>query len=648
MKNKKYKDYEISNIVIEMARDLNSEDGKKAIDKLNKDNKERLEKLIEHHKVDINKIKKGENKIKFLLWCEQGMCDVYDGEYINLDDLLSKPNEYHIDHIIPYTYSFTDSLNNKVLTKATNNHEKGSLTPNQWLSGKGKYHKEYKQRIEKTLDDIGNRMLVSDSKELKQLQNKYKNKKEKFLLYEGEPISDLNGFVNRQLNDTRYISRLFLNNLKDFFNSSKQYKDKKVIINVINGSITNFARNNYFNEKDYQKDEKPDRLLMKKREEYSHHAIDASIICFLGINSKIESLIKNKYLDWEKVTKDDKVCWVNNQTGEVIFDNSNIFKNEEFNKSAKSFEKEMRNYLDKNIKEKFIRFSRMIVSKDNIPLSNETLYSIRKEEKDHKTIYFKITKLDILSTKKDKISNLKKYFGEECKDREKLLCDKNIYDELNKIYLDYLNGNSKNPFINYMESDIIKKELESKNIRTDKVVLNIFNNPIFLRYLRYKDSEINDIKSKFRLKGHNNKAFYDNLNWTSIRLYKDKNGNVLPVYINVLLLKSKNKNGSSILEPDEEKINSILKDKISSNNYIELKRGSCLLKENKLFYVSGGTNNKIEIKYVYKDLEIKTNEKGKVEKKRLFISPEKWNEYKICDVDPLGNVYNIKSVDDIK
>jgi CRISPR-associated endonuclease Csn1 len=56
---------------------------------------------------------------------------LYDGKEIDRNDVIRNPQNWRIDHIIPYSISFMDNKNNKVLTKTETNKNKGNLTPYQ-------------------------------------------------------------------------------------------------------------------------------------------------------------------------------------------------------------------------------------------------------------------------------------------------------------------------------------------------------------------------------------------------------------------------------------------------------------------------------------------------------------------------------------
>ena len=72
-----------------------------------------------------------ELKTKIRLWYQQGERCLYSGKLISIHDLVHNSNKFEIDHILPLSLSFDDSLANKVLVYAWTNQEKGQKTPYQ-------------------------------------------------------------------------------------------------------------------------------------------------------------------------------------------------------------------------------------------------------------------------------------------------------------------------------------------------------------------------------------------------------------------------------------------------------------------------------------------------------------------------------------
>ena len=65
------------------------------------------------------------------MYYNQEKCDIYTHKQIDIKDLINHPENYNIDHIIPYSVSYNDSSANKVLTTSSNNKDKGNKTPYQ-------------------------------------------------------------------------------------------------------------------------------------------------------------------------------------------------------------------------------------------------------------------------------------------------------------------------------------------------------------------------------------------------------------------------------------------------------------------------------------------------------------------------------------
>ncbi len=662
LQNKKYSEYEISHIFIELAREMNSVDEAAKIDKELKNNQNQFEKLLEFHNITKDDLNGKNKRIKFLLFCQQNKIDLYDGKEIDLKDLLNNDTKYHIDHILPISISLNDSLNNKVLTKAVNNEDKGDLTPYQWLSIKGKYN-EYRDRCLRLLNEI--------PENDKKTRSKMKNKIDNYLLYEKDPKEELQGFVSRQLNDSRYISVLFSNFLKDFFKNSKYWKDKKVVISPINGAMTTFARKNWFNEDAFY-EQGEDRLLIKNRDIYSHHAIDASIIAFLGLNTKIQRLLELKSKSIKKAKNGDKDCWIDIETGEIKYELSDFVKEDA--KDSIYFTKQLRSFVEKRDEDKksdeenkkFIRYSRMVEKKTNLALSNETLYSlVNYNDKD-----YKVTKLkNILALTN---AELKYYFLSEedvdeseikeiTKKRNKLLIyleDKKAFDLLSKIFKENYGGKKEdtlNAFNKYLNSDIVKTLLKNYNIeKLDKVPLfDVDSKKIFkwVRSLRVLENEIKDREDILTIKSHNNNAFYDSLKPISIRLYRDISGKYIPIFINAL--NTKWNSDKKCLIVDEEAINNELnKLNISNHKYLDITKGKTLILKNELYFFNGGDrkSKKIEIKILSMKNELAithSNWREAPNRKQWQISISTIVEkFKLCKVDALGNVYEIFTFDE--
>ncbi len=118
----------------------------------------------------------------------------YTGTSLSLTDVLGKNNRVHVEHIIPYSISLDDSLANKTLCMAEENGRKGERTPCQFYQSNQEKWETIKQRAFDLLPYEKAKRFVNTQE------------------YEAD------SFLQRQLNDTRYISkaaRTYLENVCD-------------------------------------------------------------------------------------------------------------------------------------------------------------------------------------------------------------------------------------------------------------------------------------------------------------------------------------------------------------------------------------------------------------------------------------------------
>ncbi len=115
-------------IIIEMSRDLSkSVNERRSIQKAQEEFRSEKEQARQRClEAGLNPDSPKSNLLKFRLWEEQGGYCVYSGKYID-PKRLADYDYTDIDHIIPYSRSFDDSLNNKVLCLTDENRQKGKL-----------------------------------------------------------------------------------------------------------------------------------------------------------------------------------------------------------------------------------------------------------------------------------------------------------------------------------------------------------------------------------------------------------------------------------------------------------------------------------------------------------------------------------------
>jgi len=191
----KYPDFKFDRINVELGRDLkNGKIKRQQIQKVINENTELNEKAREKL-TEFGLSHTRDNIQKFLLYDEIqkrngiAICP-YTNKTIGLNDLLGRDNKFQIEHIVPLSTSLDDSFGNKTLCDAKFNGMKGNLTPYEF------YQKNQDAAIwgAKTWDEIRERAF-------KLLPY---NKAKRFSM---EKIAEKSNFIERQLNDTRYISR---------------------------------------------------------------------------------------------------------------------------------------------------------------------------------------------------------------------------------------------------------------------------------------------------------------------------------------------------------------------------------------------------------------------------------------------------------
>jgi CRISPR-associated endonuclease Csn1 len=338
-------------IHVELGREMknNSEDRQKIADANNKNRveKERIAKLLaelkypdfnENSPNDIEKFrlwkesggKKGEeyfdtlfktNKAdlvkdadieKYRHWAEQNYRSPYTGKIIKLSELFTK--KYQIDHIIPRARFYDDSFANKVVVEAEVNALKDNRLAIQFIE-----------------DVQGKDIQLSNGETVQVLSlDEYKyfadnvfvsSKKKRHLKLYDIP----EGFVERQMNDTKYISRTVAQFLLPIAIGSET--DDGVI--YTSGNITADMKNKWGLNKLWKEILKPrferlegilgEKLIVPgdakkgdyhfakdyKRIDHRHHALDALVIACTSrshikyLNS-LNSISNNKKDEWGK------------------------------------------------------------------------------------------------------------------------------------------------------------------------------------------------------------------------------------------------------------------------------------------------------------------------------------------------------------
>lgn len=271
---------------IELAREMskNFQDRMsldKEMKKRQQDNERARQQIIELGKQNPT----GQDILKYRLWNDQGGVCLYSGKKIPLEELFK--GGYDIDHILPYSITFDDSYRNKVLVTAQENRQKGNRIPYEYLGNDEKRRGDYEARV---------KLLIRDYKKQQKLLKKNFTEEER------------KEFKERNLNDTKYITRVIYNLIRQNLELAPfNHLEKKKQVWAVNGAVTSYLRRRW-------------GLMQKDRSTDRHHAMDAVVIacCTDGMIHKISRYVQGRELEYSRNFK-----FVDEETGE-IFDRDNF------------------------------------------------------------------------------------------------------------------------------------------------------------------------------------------------------------------------------------------------------------------------------------------------------------------------------------
>lgn len=246
---------------------------------------------------------------KYRSWAEQNYRSPYSGKAIPLSELFTE--KYQVDHIIPRSKFYDDSSSNKVVVESRLNDLKGNRLAIQFIE-----------------DSQGRELGVQSLEDyIKFVDEVFTNKKKKRLLKSYEVPED---FVERQMNDTKYIARTVAQFLRPIAKGNET--DEGVV--YTSGSITSDLKGKWGLHKLWKEILKPrferleailgEQLIFPsethegdyrfgkdyKRIDHRHHALDALVVActsrshikYLNSLSSLSNDKKDiaKYNEWAK------------------------------------------------------------------------------------------------------------------------------------------------------------------------------------------------------------------------------------------------------------------------------------------------------------------------------------------------------------
>lgn len=248
-------------IVVELARDMKEgPEGRRKASKRMRERAKARDQARSHVESLIGAPCTRRDVERFLIWEAQGRRCLYTGAPISQSRLYS--SDWEIDHILPRSRSLDDSFANKALVSRTSNAEKGNRTVREWLGVDSQAYREIMQRADEAGLPPGTRSRLE------------------------QDTFDADGFASRQLNDTRYISRLVVRYLELLYDPALRTGEK--VVQSSRGSLTAELRRRWglngildllsgLDGEVVPSAVEPDEGI-KSREDHRHHAIDAVVV----------------------------------------------------------------------------------------------------------------------------------------------------------------------------------------------------------------------------------------------------------------------------------------------------------------------------------------------------------------------------------
>ncbi|MCD4697495.1 MAG: type II CRISPR RNA-guided endonuclease Cas9 [Bacteroidales bacterium] len=307
---------------------------------------------------------------KYRLWLEQKYRSPYTGQVIQLSKLFT--TDYEIEHIFPQTRYFDNSLGNKIICEAEVNRFKDKQTAFEMIS------KNHGRKIDLGQNESVSLFTLKAYQDFVSQNFEKGSKKQKILLSEDIPEN----FISRQLNDTRYISKVVKGLLSNIVREDDEQEVTSKNLVSVTGSVTSVLKNDWglnekwneiveprfkrmneitnsndfgFNDQKVVNGKKTGKKFFrtdvplefkkdfnKKRIDHRHHAMDALVVACADRNHV-------SYLNNEHAKSDNKRYDLRNKLRRVeeIQRNGNIVKiSNEFFKPWQSFPVDAKNALD--------------------------------------------------------------------------------------------------------------------------------------------------------------------------------------------------------------------------------------------------------------------------------------------------------------
>lgn len=268
-------------IHIEMARDLsNPLSERRSIEKEQEKYRKQKEQLAAEYHEHFGQEPNGLSLLKYRLYREQdGKCS-YSQKPIELER-LNEQGYLEVDHILPYSRSYDDSMVNKTLVLTAENRDKGNRTPWEYFGGD-----EGSQRWRSFSAWVLSNPKIRLAKRNRYLRKDFAEKAAK-------------EFRERNLNDTRYIGRELKAMIEENINWAGNTGSERCV--VLAGRLTALLRS---------------RWGFDKTREHGdlHHAVDAAVVAATNRSMVQRMALHSRYHELRHVQN----SYADPETGEVL------------------------------------------------------------------------------------------------------------------------------------------------------------------------------------------------------------------------------------------------------------------------------------------------------------------------------------------
>ena len=244
-------------IVVELARDLKANrDDRARYQRQQREGRERNERFAEMLE-SANADNTPEIRRKLRLWEEQGppqarVCP-YTGTQLSCAMVMDSRTE--IDHILPFSQTLDDSPANKVVCLTRANRAKGDRSPYQAF-GHNPSGYDYDAILSNAAKLPGNKRWRFEPNAMDR--------------FEGE-----RDFLDRQLNETRYLSRTARKYLACLYDEKSEGRSR---VRAIPGQMTALLRRGWRLEGMLRANLQTGDIVRKQRDDHRHHAVDAFVV----------------------------------------------------------------------------------------------------------------------------------------------------------------------------------------------------------------------------------------------------------------------------------------------------------------------------------------------------------------------------------